>query len=176
MMFVHLLAPALFSALFMFSFESWEQYMLFVIGVFIGFVLLFLDRLLHVFFIAPETELSQEVRAAWHQHHVGRVVQILSSAKTAQEKLVTRSVFFFITYVALALYVLTSTGSHLGMGVILGLGLHYCIDLWQYRRDLTAFHKHFLWQVQRDLAEHEVFAIVAGFTLFFVLLCLLVLF
>ena len=81
---------------------------------------------------------------------------------------------FLIVYVALAIYVTTSTGSALGVGLVLGIGLHFCIDFWRYRQDEVAFHQHFLWQLKRKFADKEITYGVISFSIFFLLLSLLV--
>ena len=74
---------------------------------------------------------------------------------------------------AFALYVMTSTGSVLGMGMILGIGLHFCLDLWQYRSDEQKFNLHFFWQIKRKLVAREITYLVVSFSLFFLLLSML---
>lgn len=175
MIFIHLLLPVLYAALFAFSFPSQVLFVQFVIGVLLGFSIFFFDRVAHVFFIQPETEFSQLVQDSWRHRRFGEVIKLLLVAKTLQEQLITRSVLFLFIYVLLSLFVITSTGSVLGVGIILGLGLHFCLDLIMYRRDLHQFRKHFLWQMKKDLAEREVNIFIGLFLLFFLVLTLMVL-
>ena len=174
-MWLHFLLPIGYSALFFTSFESSQLYGLFVIGIFAGFGFLQIDRVIHAFFIDPEHEFSVALQQAWRERRPVFFIKLLLQAQTMQQRLMTRSVLFMLTYIALTLYVLTSTGSALGAGFMLGLGLHYCLDLWLYQRDVTLFHEHFLWQLKRQLAVQEVRSLLAAFTVFFIMMSLLVL-
>ena len=172
---LHVILPGLYALIFFLSFRRQPiLFAQFMIGVYLGFGLLLLDRLLHVFFIAPDTEHSQQIRLAWKGRHFSQVARALMFSQTVQQRLITRSVLFLVAYVGLALFVVTSTGSVLGEGVVLGIGLHYCFDFFLYRRNLELLHQHFLWQLKRRLAEQEVTALFFSMCTFFVLLTLLV--
>lgn len=59
------------------------------------------------------------------------------------EQLITRSPLFLLTYVPLALFVVTSTGSRIGMGLVLGMGVILAFEMWRRRRDPNAFQYRF---------------------------------
>lgn len=170
---LHLVILLAFSVLFVQSFEGIQPYIVFVIGLFIGFSLLLVDRILHVIFIAPETEFSQIALTAWKKRQYGSLITLFTSARESQERLTTRSAVFMLCYCALAVYVLTSTTSVLGVGVVLGLGLHFCVDFWMYRSDPAAFQRHFLWQIQWQFQPIEITTVAVSFTAFLLFLCLL---
>ena len=175
MLLAHLLLPAVYSLLFLVTFRQapLTQFGIFTLGVYIGFGLLFLDRVLHVFFVAPETEFNRVVQSHWHERRYWQVFRTLLYSGEAQEQLVTRSMFFLIAYVATALFVITSTGSTLGIGIILGVGLHYCFDFVRYRKNLELLHRHFLWQLKRQLADQEVTSLFMVVCISFLLLTVL---
>jgi hypothetical protein len=176
MLFFHLLLPLIYSALFFFSFPSLPMYVGFVAGVFVGFSFLFFDRVLDVFFLHEHTELSQLVREKWkHRNYLGALKEVYRR-RNEQQKLLGRSVVFIAVYIVTAIFFLTSTGSHIGQGIILGMGLHYLFDFVRYVRHPDLFHQHFLWQVKRRFTEKEVEVVVVGFLFFFSLLTILVLF
>ncbi len=175
MIIFHLLIPLLYSLFFWPIFRDPVLLTEFTIGVYIGFLIFFLDRFLHVFFLEPEAELSKIVRELWRNKQVTKVVKAVVIGRNLQERLITRSVFFLIAYVATAIFILTSTGSVLGMGVVLGIGLHYCFDLIRYSRNAELFRKHFFWQLKKGLADREILAVVTAFCIFFIILSLLVL-
>lgn len=170
---LHILLPGIYSLLFLLSYRDPVVFLEFFISVYFGFGLLFLDRLLHIFYIESETPFSQSVRESWRQKDVRKVLRSVFYAGQMQERLITRSVFFLVAYAATALFVITSTGSVIGTGIILGVGLHYCFDFWQYRKNLESLHQHFLWQFRRKLAEREVTSFFLAMCAFFVLLSLL---
>ncbi len=174
-MMTHFFSLTIYALLFIFAFPNPIEYVQFLIGLLLGFGLFFLDRVFDVFFIRPETEFSQLVREEWKKRRIWSMFSTILSGKELQEKLITRSVFFLIAYVAVAIFVLTSTGSILGIGLVLGIGFHFCVDFIRYRSDLEKFNRHFLWQVKRKFAQQEVLSLVISFCLFFALLSLLVL-
>ncbi len=174
MFILHLLLPFLYALPFFFVFPDKTQYFQFVVGLLCGFLIFVLDRFLHVFFIQPQTEFSQKIRFHWKNRQFTKMMHDLWADRDQQQELITRSSVFLISYVALAIYVITSTGSVLGIGLILGIGLHFCLDFWRYRRDEERFHKHFLWQLKRKLTDKEMTYLVISFTLFFLLLSMLV--
>lgn len=171
---LHLILPTIYSLFFFFTFPNKLDFVKFLLGVNLGFLLFFIDRILHIFFIEPETEFSQTMRAVWKEKKYRQFFKFLITSTNLQRRLVTRSAFFFVAYVATAIFMLTSTGSVIGAGIILGIGLHFCFDFLLYRRDMQKFHEHFLWQIKRQFADTEVNAIVGAFCAFFILLSFLV--
>jgi len=175
-MVIHLILPFLYSLLFIGSFPNFLSFGLIILGVFIGFQILFFDRVLHAFYLYPETEFNQLVRSLWANKDYVGVVKALVQAETLQEKLLTRSTLFLIVYLLMTVFVLTSTGSVIGIGLMLGMGLHYTYDFWRYSRFTEKFTKQYLWQIKRSFTDREIRGFVVGWTVFFVLLTLLVLF
>lgn len=173
---LHLLLPLLYSLFFIRSFPNWWSFAFFIFGTYIGFQILFFDRLLHAFYLYPETEFNQLVRALWKNKDYLGVIKALAQAETLQEKLLTRSVLFLIVYVVMTVFVLTSTGSVVGTGLMLGMGLHYTYDFWRYSRSPEKFAKQYLWQVKKSFSDQEIRGFVIGWTVFFVIVTLLVLF
>ncbi len=169
--------PFLYSALFAFKFPGgWGSFGLFGVGVWVGFQLLFLDRVVHAFYLYPDTEFNTLVRSLWIKRDLKGMFRALTQAETLQEKLLTRSALFLIVYIFLTIFVLTSTGSAVGIGVMLGMGLHYTADFWRYSQNPQQFAKQYLWQIQRSFSPREIRAFVVSWTVFFVVLSLLVLF
>lgn len=170
---VHLFLPAVYSLIFLLTLRSPTHFIEFVGGVYLGFGLLFLDRLLHIFLIEPESQFSQSLHQALKKKQILRIARAILTANTMQKQLITRSALFLVAYVALALYIITSTGSAIGIGMILGIGLHYCFDFLLYKRDLELLRSHFLWQLKREFAQQEVNALFLVICVFFLLLTLL---
>jgi hypothetical protein len=173
MFILHILLPVLYGLPFSLVIRPFELFLQFFVGVQVGFLIFFIDRIFHVFFVDPESEFSQLIRGEWLKKRYRGALRMLARGRDLQKKLTTRSVLFLLIYVPIALFVLTSTGSYFGMGLVLGLGLHYCYDFIQYRRDLTKFHDHFLWQVKRPFSKIEINSMIAVFIIFFTLISLL---
>lgn len=112
----------------------WIQVTLLIVGIVIGEALLFADRL-----------------SLYRYYDEGR---------SSVPNLVTRSVLFMLALVPLGVFILSSTGSRLGAGVLLGLVAGLASEVWWYRGDPNLFHELFLFQVKRRLDEQEVQVVV----------------
>lgn len=151
-----LIAYLLYTAPFFFIINPWTRFALFVLGVLLGLVLLILDE---VYF---------------YQHYNEK--EELEAAQQAQQPpfLVTRSTLFLIALVPLGLFVVTSTGSALGGGLMMGIILGLMLELWEYRRLPQAFKQRFLSQLDAEISGGDINWVVYGATAFFLFLNLLV--
>lgn len=71
------------------------------------------------------------------------------------KQLVTRSVVMGLGYLVLAIWLLTSSGSLIGMGLITSILLVYSLELWQWQDRSTEFAERFLWQIHRRFSPAE---------------------
>jgi len=88
-------------------------------------------------------------------------------------KLITRSVLFMFSLLPLGIFIVTSTGSEIGIGLFLGILTTLLIELIIYRNSIDLFHSRFLSQLKRKLSAQEIKYFVSIFsvlTLIFVLL------
>lgn len=83
--------------------------------------------------------------------------------RTEPKQLITRSALFMIVYVFLALFVVTSSGSYIGTGMIFGIGLTLLSELFALRNTSDTFHHKFLFQLKRQLAPLEIQRLVQAF-------------
>ena len=88
--------------------------------------------------------------------------------------LVSRSTLFLLSFIPLAIFMLTSSGSLLGMGLILGIGLSLSLEMLTLRRNPTDFRVRFLQQLKREISHQEVQFVALGFSLFVGVLAVLV--
>lgn len=86
--------------------------------------------------------------------------------QTMPKQLISRSALFLLAYVALALFMVTSSGNLLGVGIILALGTTIATEMWEASKNIEYFHKKFLFQVKRQLSPIELNRLTLGFTLF----------
>ncbi|OIO43655.1 MAG: hypothetical protein AUJ41_04770 [Candidatus Pacebacteria bacterium CG1_02_43_31] len=88
-------------------------------------------------------------------------------------KLITRSVLFMFSLLPMGIFIVTSTGSEIGIGLFLGILTTLLIELIIYRNSIDLFHSRFLSQLKRKLSAQEIKYFVSIFsvlTLIFVLL------
>ncbi len=174
-MWIHLILPFAFSSIFFLHLRSQPlQLLIFFVGLWIGYSLIIVDRILHACFVEPDTEFSLKIQHSIKKRQVRIFLHLLFlEAANQQAHLITRSTLFMASYMAIAIYVVTSSTSLLGIGLVLGIGLHYCLDLLIYHANTTEFIEQFFWQLKRKFQTKQVSMFVAGFLFYFVMLSLL---
>ena len=120
---------------------------LFSIGVLLGLFLMYFDEeFLYQYYLEP---------------------------RATKINLITRSLLFIFSLFPLGVFIITSTGSELGVGLFLGIITTLLFELIRYRSSVGNFHTRFLFQLKRKLSIQEINFFVTSFgilTLIFVLL------
>ncbi len=93
--------------------------------------------------------------------------------RTEPKQLITRSATFILAYILLALFVITSSGSYIGMGIVLGIGLTLFAELYSCKDNPELFHQQFLSQLKRTLSQEEITKLVHAFGVTLLLLTLI---
>ncbi len=138
-----------FEALRMLSWVWW------VVGVVVGVLVLFLDRVAYVYSY-PAEQLSQQFLWYAKQHKYGEALVLLDSRRLEQEKLAFRSALFMTVWVPLAFFALTSTPVLFGKGVVMGLMLHVLSDAWRLQTsDPQRLHVRLFWMIKRVVSNEE---------------------
>ncbi|OGM55894.1 hypothetical protein A3E46_01630 [Candidatus Woesebacteria bacterium RIFCSPHIGHO2_12_FULL_46_16] len=106
------------------SFSYWP----FWLGAIVGTILPDIDHLLYVFFLRPQELTSQRV-----SHMVGKrdllgSMNLLAETRAERTKLVFHTATFQLIFLVLTFFVLTSSGSLLGRGLVLAFSLHLLVD------------------------------------------------
>lgn len=141
------LLTLLFTALFYFTAAAQEvlSTALFAFGAVLGVALLFLD----------ETVFSKRYA---EQGVTGQVVM-------------TRSLLFVLTLLPLGVFVTTSSGSEIGIGLLLLLLSGILIEMMSMRKMVDAFNQRFVSQLKNPWVQSEIY-IYMGVIVFFWLLLL----
>jgi hypothetical protein len=141
------LVSIVYSLVFYFSFVDVRQWLLFVLGCIGGSLLLIMDE-----------------RFAWRWYN---------ERFSAAQQLITRSLLFVGVYLLLALYIVTSAGSSLGSGLVMGLGLGVVLEMWLFKQDVGEFQNRFAWQVNHVFTPVHVTRLVQLFSVFMAVLTVL---
>lgn len=126
--------------------EYWPKYLLFILGYFLGLALMFADE--HYFY-------------AWYADTDGF--------------LVTRSALFIVCLPLLSIFVFTSTGSALGMALILAINLFLCLEVWLLGANHLLLNQHLNLRLKKDLAINKLNLLRIGlliYVLFLLINCL----
>lgn len=158
-----------YCAVFFLSISQPILFIQFVVGVVTGFFVVYVDRILHAFFLSPEEEFNQLIQEQWRKRSFSGLIRLLYHAEGMQQGLLTRSVLFLAAYIILTVFVLTSTGSILGGSLILGMGLRYSFDMFNLMKTPEVFIKQFLSQVNHQFSRSDVRSITLGWVLGFII-------
>lgn len=125
--------------------ESWSNYLLFALGYLIGIALMVGDE---KFFYR------------WYND--------------SEHFLVTRSPMFMFCLPLLSIFVFTSTGSIIGMAMILVINALLCLEFWLLADDYNLLNRHFNWRLKENFPAKKLNllrASVFGYFLFLVVSC-----
>ncbi len=87
---------------------------------------------------------------------------IEGDSQISHKKLITRSLLFILLLMPLGLFLLTSTGSAIGVGMFLSIVSGLALEFFILRNDREAFQERFLHQLKREITvdEQKVFTTV----------------
>jgi hypothetical protein len=135
-----------------FGFSGWQ----FMVGSIIALGLGLVDRFVYAWWLYPFEQSSIQIQYWTRRRDVGAVAGLLVNGGLSQQKLIFRSLGFAVVWILLALYVASSTGSIVAMGIVMGLGFDLTLSIikdWNNPGKLTAW---FCWQIKRPLSSREV--------------------
>ncbi|OGM69777.1 hypothetical protein A2975_00265 [Candidatus Woesebacteria bacterium RIFCSPLOWO2_01_FULL_44_14] len=124
--FSFLVAFFIFIALFRQYFEF--RYLLFLFGGLVGTFLPDVDHLIYVYASRPHELTSQRVNFMLAKREWLPILNLLYMTRSERKQLVFHSAFFQIIFTILAFWVLTSSGSLFGRGLVLAFSLHLLVD------------------------------------------------
>lgn len=141
-----------------------------LLGAMVGFLFVFLDRVVYSLFSKPDETLSMKVKEMAGQGNVAGGMRLLLAERYDQKELVMRSFLFLIVWAVLALFAATSVTNFFARGFILGIGTHLMFDLiYDYAEDKERLDQWF-WQIKRTLEPEEKFWFVLISGIVFILL------
>lgn len=141
--------PIVFGLLFFFFNRLWLPSLLYVLGWYAGMALLIADKKKLYLYYFQSIHENQDKFA----------------------RLITRSLLFIMAYVVLTIFMLTSSGSSFGMGLVLGIGVILAEEMW-LSRNYGEFFNHYFIQGKKTWTNKEINWLVGGFLVFFIISCL----
>ncbi len=124
--FVYMLAFLILVALY----RQWIalEYLPLLFGGMIGTLLPDIDHLIYIYLLKPNESMSKEVTNLVGNRNFLKSWNILANTRTERKNLIIHSAHFQLIFLAFAFFVITSTGSLLGRGLVLAFALHILID------------------------------------------------
>jgi hypothetical protein len=148
---------------------SYYQYW---IGGLIGTMLPDLDHLIYIYFLRPYELTSQRAAHLLGQRDVLSTLRLLAVTRYERNKIIFHTALFQIIFTVLALLIVTSSGSLLGRGIVLGFLLHLLVDQlvdYQETKSLSNWFKDFPLQFTFDEKKYIGVNIVVFLLLSFLL-------
>jgi len=94
----------------------------------LGTLLPDVDHLIYVYFLRPQESVSQEAVGLMGKRDLKGAFSLLASTRTQRSNLIFHTAFFQVLFFAFTFFVITSSGSLLGRGLVLAFSLHLLID------------------------------------------------
>jgi len=94
----------------------------------VGTLLPDVDHLFHVYFLKPKEAVSQKVSSLISEKKVRESWDTLVETRIQRPELIFHTAYFQVIFLALTLWVITSSGSLFGRGLVLAFSLHLLID------------------------------------------------
>lgn len=127
--FLHLLSLIIFSLIFVLIKHAVNiNALYFVLGAILGTILPDTDHLIYVYFLAPQDLISQRIRYSFTNHEVLKGIQLAYESRYERTKVIFHTAFFQIIFLALTIFVFTSTSGVFGKGLVIGFSAHLLID------------------------------------------------
>ncbi len=111
-------------------FRGWLNlsYWVFWFGGILGTLLPDLEHLVYVYFSRPYELTSQRVKQMLQGRRIVQALELLKDTRYERTHLIFHTIWFQVVFFFLAFWILTSSGSILGRGLVLAFLLHLLID------------------------------------------------
>lgn len=101
-----------------------------VAGGVLGTFLPDVDHLIYVYFLSPQELTSQRVNSLVERRDIKRSVELLYETRAERKNLIFHSFYFQIIFLVLTFFVISSSGSVFGRGLVGAFFLHLVVDQW----------------------------------------------
>lgn len=100
----------------------------FWLGGIVGSLLPDIDHIIYFYFVSPTDLTSRRFDFYAHKKAFGRMVELLYETRTERKGLIFHTIFFQLIFLLLTFWMLSSSGSLFGRGMVLAFALHLSID------------------------------------------------
>lgn len=104
------------------------SYWPFWLGGLVGVILPDIDHLIYVYFIKPTDLTSQRVNYLVNKSQLWRSVQLLYETRSERRGLIFHTIFFQLIFFVLTFWLMSSSASIFGKGLVLSFALHISVD------------------------------------------------
>jgi len=140
---------------------------LLLLGGAFGMMVSWVDRLIWVYYTRPKDSLSVKVKGLIKDKKVWEAFETLKSRGHEQDKLAMSNVLFLAVWCVLSFFVMSSSPSWFGKGVIMGIGLSLVYGIWEDWDDQEKLMGRLFWPIKRRVKQNEMQIVLAVFLGFF---------
>lgn len=134
------------------------SYWPFWVGGVVGIFLPDIDHLIYVYFVKPQELTSQRVGYLVEKNDIKRSVELLYETRTERRGLIFHTIFFQVIFLVLTFWMMSSSGSLFGKGMVLSFALHLSVDQLVDLRELGSLGNWFKdLPFQLDLNQSKVY-------------------
>ena len=127
----------------------------FWLGGIIGTILPDIDHLLYMY-LRPQELTTQRVGYLINKHEIKRTFTLLYETRGERNDLIFHTAFFQVIFLVLTFWMLTSSGSYFGRGLVLAFSLHLLVDQIVDLTEMKSFAnwtKYSPWQIDSTKAK-----------------------
>lgn len=135
-----------------FAVAGWQ----FVVGNIVAVGLLLVDKIVYAWWLYPFEQSSIQIQYWMRKKDLKAVLGLLVHGRLNQHKLMLKSVGFAVIWVLLAIFVASSTGSVVAMGIVMGLGFDLAWSIVRDWKNPAVLGAWYCWQIKRAMSEKEV--------------------
>ena len=134
----------------------------FWLGGLFGTILPDLDHIIYFYLVKPVELTSQRFNFFLEKHAIGRMFTLLYETRSERTGLIFHTIFFQIIFFVLTFWMMSSSGSIFGKGMVLAFALHLLIDQIMDLTELGNFDNWFKnLPFKLDLAQSKIYWMVA---------------
>ena len=145
----------------------------FLIGGVFGTLLPDIDHLIYVYFLRPHELGSQRVNYMLQKNDFIGSAKLLVDTREERKKLIFHTALFQLLFLLLALFVVTSSGSIFGAGIVLAFFLHLLVDHYidyKSKESVSNWFQNFPFPMDKEKEKLYLIAVGVYFILLVVLL------
>lgn len=133
----------------------------FWVGGIVGTLLPDIDHIIYFYFIRPNDLTSQRFNYLAQKSEIKRMLTLLYETRDERRGLIFHSVFFQIIFMILTFWMLSSSSSLFGRGLVLAFALHLSIDQIIDLMDIGSFDNWTkIFPIQFDLDKAKIYTLV----------------
>lgn len=144
--------------------------LLLCLGIVAGLGFGLIDNLVYIYFTAPNAAISIQSKNLIHQRRFKAVIELFTHQRQQFKKLAMENVLFVVAWASIGLFLITSSPSDFGRGVVLGIGLDLMYGFYHDWPHKEYFKERLFWPIKRGFSMQELKSVVFASIGWFLLL------